>query len=227
MLKKAGRWSGYLIPLIIIASTAIANEPDMAQAAGHWKNRISGSLDDGMKQLLAQIVGTSKEGWIAKDQKELERVIWIFHREIGVLRGAFADIAKMVDDVASSYRSYWEKIGTMVISAIMLIIVAKRMQLVPQARPWGMLLEKSVATAATGTTAIFTKTLASILTAGNGVLTNAIKKDHQFHHIMPNGEAKVNFREATLDSSKYPSFQSPPAPNQLPKGHERFDWIEP
>ncbi|GAA4233966.1 hypothetical protein FHR32_001446 [Streptosporangium album] len=226
-LKKAGRWSVYLAPAIFIAGTAIVNEPGMAQAASNWKHGIAGRLDDGIKQLLPQLVATSRTNWIAMDQQEFERVIWLFHREIGVLRGIFGDIGGMLDEVAAGYRSYWLKLASLAVTTATLLVFAKRMQALPQTRFWGMLLEKFVTTAANGTVAVLTLTLGSALKAAGDVMSTMLKKDHQFGYIMPDGDAKVDFKQATIDSGEYPSYQQPPAPGRLPKDYRDFDWIAP
>lgn len=226
-LKKVGKWSLYLAPAIVIASTAIVNEPGMAQAASNWKYGIAGRLDDGIKQLLPQIVAASRTNWIAMDQQEFERVIWLFHREIGVLRGIFGDIGGMLDEVAAGYRSYWLRLAELGVTTVTLLVFAKRMQLMPQTTFWGMLLEKFVATAANGAVAVLTLTLGSALKAAGDVMSTMLKKDHQFGYIMPSGDAKVDFEQATIDSGEYPSYQQPPAPGRLPEDYQDFDWIAP
>ncbi|MFJ2030187.1 hypothetical protein [Streptosporangium sp. NPDC087985] len=206
---------------------AIVNEPGMAQAASNWEHGIAGRLDDGIKQLLPQLVATSRTNWIAMDQQEFERVIWLFHREIGVLRSIFGDVGGMLDEVAAGYRSYWLKLASLAVTTATLLVFAKRMQLLPQTKLWGMLLEKFVTTAANGTVAVLTLTLGSALKAASEVMLTMLKKEHQFGYITPDGDAKVDFKQATIDSGEYPSYQQPPAPNRLPKDYQNFDWIAP
>ncbi|MEU4542671.1 WXG100 family type VII secretion target [Nonomuraea dietziae] len=227
LLKKAGRVSLGMAPAIAVASTMLANEPGMAQAASNWKNGIAARLDDGIKQLLPQLVATSKEGWIAQDREEFERVVWTFHREIGALRSVLSDIGGMLDEVAAGYRSYWLKMASLAVAALGLFVFAKRLQALPSTALAGALLEKFVTLGVNSTTAILTMTLSSTLKAAGDVMTTVLKKKHQFAYVTPSGDAKVNFRTISIDTSKYPSFREPAKPGALPPGHQNFDWVEP
>jgi hypothetical protein len=227
LLKKAGRVSLGMAPAIAVASTMLANEPGMAQAASNWKNGVAARLDDGIKQLLPQLVAASKEGWIAQDREEFERVIWMFHWEIGALRSVLSDIGGMLDEVAAGYRSYWLKMASLAVAALGLFVFAKRLQALPSTALAGALLEKFVTLGVNSTTAILTMTLSSTLKAAGDVMTTVLKKKHQFAYVTPSGDAKVNFRTITIDTSKYPSFREPAKPGALPPGHQNFDWVEP
>ncbi|MBT2224509.1 hypothetical protein [Nonomuraea sp. NEAU-A123] len=226
-LKRLGRISAWVIPAVVVAGTAIANEPGMAQAATNWKNGIAGRLDDGVKQLLPQLVATSRSGWIALDQQEFERVVWIFHREIGALRGVLGDVGGMVDEVAAGYRSYWVKLATLGVTTLTLLMFAKRLQAFPHTKLYGGLLEKFVASGTNGAVAILTLTLVSGLRGAGDIMSSVIKKEHQFGYIKPSGAAAVNFEQATINAKGFPSFQAPDKPGDLPKGYEKFDWVEP
>ncbi|MEU7859450.1 hypothetical protein [Nonomuraea sp. NPDC049141] len=226
-LKRLGRISAWLVPAVVVAGTAIANEPGMAQAATNWKNGIAGRLDDGVKQLLPQLVATSRSGWIALDQQEFERVVWIFHREIGALRGVLGDVGGMVDEVAAGYRSYWVKLATLGVTTLTLLLFAKRLQAFPHTRLYGGLLEKFVASGTNGAVAVLTLTLVSGLRGAGDIMSTVIKKEHQFGYIKPSGAAEVNFEQATINAKEFPSFQAPDKPGDLPKGYEKFDWVEP
>ncbi|MFI6900042.1 hypothetical protein ACIBKY_02215 [Nonomuraea sp. NPDC050394] len=226
-LKKVGKIGLGLSPAIIISGGMIANEPGMAQAASNWKSGVAARLDDGIKQLLPQLISTSKDGWIARDREEFERVLWIFHREIGALRSTLGDVGGMIDEVAASYRSFWLRMANLGVAAVGLLIFAKRLQMLPNTMVAGMLLEKFVTLGVNATTAILTMTLSSTLKAAGEVMTTVLKKRHQFGYVTPGGDAAIDFKSITFDSGKYPSFKAPPKPGVLPDGHEKFDWIEP
>jgi hypothetical protein len=226
-LKRAGKLSAWLVPAVVVAGTAIANEPGMAQAASNWKNGISARLDDGVKQLLPQLIAASRTGWIALDQQEFERVVALFHREIGSLRSILGDVGGMVDEVAAGYRGYWVKLATLGATTLTLLMFAKQLQTLPHTKLYGGLLEKFVASGLNGAVAVLTLTLISSLRAAGDIMSTVVKKDHQFAYIRPSGAAKVDFRQATIDASKYPSFQAPAKPGDLPSGYKNFDWVEP
>ncbi|MEV0350447.1 hypothetical protein AB0H88_32090 [Nonomuraea sp. NPDC050680] len=226
-IKRLGRISAWLVPAVIVAGTAIANEPGMAQAAANWKNGISNRLDDGVKQLLPQLVAASRSGWIALDQQEFERVVWVFHREIGALRGVLGDVGGMVDEVAAGYRSYWVKLATLGVTTLTLLMFAKQLQAFPHTKLYGGLLEKFIASGTNGAVAVLTLTLVSGLRGAGDVMSTVIKKGHQFGYITPNGAAAIDFEQATINAAKFPSFQAPAKPGQLPPGSDKFDWVEP
>ncbi|SEM05540.1 hypothetical protein [Nonomuraea pusilla] len=227
--RSLARFSVYLVPVAVIAGTAIANEPGMAQAASNWKFGMAARLDDGVKQLLPQIIATSRSGWIALDQQELERVIAVFHREIGVLRNTLSEIGGVIDEIAAGYRSYWVQMATTAATATTLLIAAMRMKAVPVPGVWvtGMILEKLVGSLAIGTVAVFTGMLASMLKEAMDVLSTLLKKDHQFGYVMPSGDAAIDFSQATIDLKGFPSYNEPPAKGALPPGHQNFQWVEP
>jgi hypothetical protein len=226
-LKRLGRVSAWLVPAVVIAGTAIANEPGMAQAATNWKNGIANRLDDGVKQLLPQLIATSRSGWIALDQQEFERVVWVFHREIGALRGVLGDVGGMVDEVAAGYRSYWVKLATLGVTTLTLMLFAKQLQAFPHTKLYGGLLEKFIASGTNGTVAVLTLTLVSGLRGAGDIMSTVTKKDHQFGYIAPSGDAAVNFEQATINAKGFPSFQAPDKPGDLPQDYEKFDWVEP
>ncbi|WP_336207646.1 hypothetical protein [Nonomuraea sp. LPB2021202275-12-8] len=228
-LKKAGRFSMYVVPAIVVAGTAIANEPGMAQAASNWKYGIAARLDDGIKQLLPQIVATSREGWIALDQEEFERVVWVFHREIGALRNVLGDIGGMLDEVAAGYRSYWLHLGQAVAVTVAALGIAKKMQVLPHPlfRLAGLMMEQSIGAAMTGIVATLTLSLASMLRAAGQVMSTLIKKDHQFGYVLPSDAAAVDFTQATISSKDYPSYREPSGKGRLPDGYQDFDWVAP
>ncbi|MFI9554104.1 hypothetical protein [Nonomuraea endophytica] len=226
-LKRVGKIGLGLTPAIVISAGMIANEPGMAQAASNWKNGVAARLDDGIKQLLPQLISTSKDGWIARDREEFERVLWIFHREIGALRSTLGDIGGMIDEVAASYRGFWLRMANLGVAAVALLIFAKRLQALPNTLVAGMLLEKFVTLGVNATTAILTMLLSSTLKSAGEVITTVVKKRHQFGYVIPGGQAAIDFTSITFDSAKYPSFKTPPKPGAMPDGHEHFDWIEP
>ncbi|MEU7896856.1 hypothetical protein AB0B45_28840 [Nonomuraea sp. NPDC049152] len=228
-LKKLGRVSAGVLPAIAIASTMLANEPGMAQAASNWKSGIAARLDDGVKQLLPQLIATSKEGWIAMDRLEFERVVWEFHREIGALRSVLSDVGGMIDEVAAGYRSFWLRMINLGIGVIAALVFAKRLQFMPfpAAQVAGRLLETAVSLSVVSATAIFSVTLSAVLKEAGGLMSTVVKKGHQFSYVTPSGAAAVNFRSVTIDTSKYPSFREPAVKGTLPPGSQNFDWVEP
>ncbi|MFC4120077.1 hypothetical protein [Nonomuraea zeae] len=227
MLQRLGKISPWTVAAATIAGTAVANEPGMAQAASNWKHGISGRLDDGIKQLLPQLVNTSRAGWVALDQQEFERVVWLFHREIGVLRGVLGDVGGMMDEVAAGYRGYWLKIASLCVTAGTLLMFAKRLQASPHTALWGGLLEKFIASGLNGAVAVLTLTLVSSMRGAGEVMATIVKKDHQFSYVAPAGPGKINFAQAAIDVNAFPSFQAPARPGELPPDAGRFDWKEP
>lgn len=230
-LKSIAQWffkqSKWMAPSAVIVSMVVANEPGMAQAASNWKNGISGRLDDGVKQLLPQLTAASRNGWVALDQQEFERVVVLFHQEIGVLRGVLGDIGGIMDEVAAGYRSYWLKVSGLAATAMTMLMFAKRLQGVPHTAAWGGVLEKFVATTVNGAVAVFTLTLVSGIRGAGEIMATMAKKSHQFGYVAPSGPGKINFTQAAIDVDGFPSFQAPAGPGELPPGADGFDWKAP
>ncbi|MGW2152200.1 hypothetical protein [Nonomuraea sp. NPDC001699] len=229
LLKRAGRFSPYLVAVTAIVAVGAADEFAMAEAANVWKYGISARLDDGVKNLMPQILATSRTGWIAADQTEFGRVQALFHQEIGALRNSFGEIGGVLDEVAAGVRNYWMQIGSTVVTGITLLLTAVRMKLapVPQVAAAGMILEHLVGSALISAAAIMTGMLAQLLRGGMQVLGTLIRKQHQFGFVLPGGAAAVDFGRATIDAKNLPSFQEPAAPGQLPAGYQGFDWVVP
>ncbi|NUW40949.1 WXG100 family type VII secretion target [Nonomuraea rhodomycinica] len=226
-VKRLGKMSLWLVPAGVIASMAIANEPAMAQAASNWKYGVAARLDDGIKQLLPQITRASQNGWIAADQQEFERVVALFSREIGALRGALGEIAGVLDEVAAGYRSYWVRLAVLASLTVSLLLFAKRLKAFPHTKFWGGMLEAAIAAGANGSVAAMTLILGSSLQGALDNVMTMVRRQHQFGYVLPSGAAAVDFTQATIDVSRYPSFRAPAKPGELPPGYNQFDWVEP
>ncbi|MER6579316.1 hypothetical protein [Nonomuraea sp. NPDC001023] len=229
LLRSVGRFSPYLVAVAGIVAVGAADEFAMAEAANTWKYGISARLDDGVKNLMPQILATSRTGWIAADQTEFGRVQALFHQEIGALRNSFGEIGGVLDEVAAGVRNYWMQIGSTVVSGITLLLAALRMKTtpVPQVAAAGMILEHLVGTAMISAAAVMTGALAQLLRGGMQVLGTLVRKQHQFGFVLPEGAAAIDFGRATIDARNLPSFQEPAAPGQLPAGYQNFDWVVP
>ncbi|MFG2077421.1 hypothetical protein [Nonomuraea maritima] len=226
-LKRTGRLAVGIAPAVAIAGGMLANEPGMARAVSVWDSGMSARLDDGIKQLIPQILNTARSGWIARDAEELERVLWMFHREIGVLRGVLSKGAGMLDEIAASYRSFWTWVMRVSFAAMGLLVVAKSLQRVPNTSVWGLLLEKYITAQVNVATLFIATSLTTTLKEGGEVLSTMVKKNHQFGYVTPGGDAAVNFRTITIDSEEYPSFGEPARNGGLPPHYQDFDWIGP
>ncbi|MDR8408575.1 hypothetical protein MTP10_07480 [Nonomuraea sp. 3-1Str] len=226
-LKALGKISLWLLPGVAIASTAIANEPGMAQAAANWKSGMAARMDGGVKQLLSQLASAQKNSWIAADRGEYERVLWMFDTEMEALRSAFTQIGGMIDEVAAGYRGYWLKLAATAGGCVTALLTAKLLQRMPHTAAAGMLYEKIIATATNGAVAVFTLLLRGGMQAAGDILGTMMKKDHQFGYVFPGAGAAVNFKQATIDTKLYPSYQEPTRPGELPPGYQNFDWVAP
>ncbi|MGR6923841.1 hypothetical protein ACU635_57085 [[Actinomadura] parvosata] len=226
-LKKAGRLTVGLAPSIAIAGGMLANEPGMARAVSTLDSGMSARLDDGIKQLLPQLLNTARDGWIALDRDEYEKWIWTFHREIGALRNVISKGAGMLDEVAAGYRSFWTWVLRASLAAIGLLVVAKKLQRVPNTSVWGLLLERYITGTVNVSTLFLATTLGHTLKEAGDVLSTMVKKQHQFGYITPSGDAAIDFRSVTIDASEFPSFAEPDPRTGLPPGYEDFTWVEP
>ncbi|SEG99442.1 hypothetical protein SAMN05444920_11345 [Nonomuraea solani] len=227
VLKRAGKLSLGLSPAIAIAGGMLANEPGMASAVSAMDSGMSSRLDDGIKQLLPQLLNASRDGWIAMDRDEFEKWIWTFHREIGALRNVISKGSGMLDEVAASYRSFWTWIIRMSFAAIGLLVIAKGLQRVPTTSVWGLLLERYITAEVNVGTLFLATSVASTLKEGGDVLSTMVKKDHQFGYVVPGGDAAIDFKSITIDAKEYPSFAEPAKNSGLPPRYQDFDWIEP
>ncbi|WP_049570646.1 hypothetical protein [Nonomuraea sp. SBT364] len=226
-LKRLGRIALGITPAIAIAGGMLANEPGMARAVAVWDAGMASRLDDGIKQLLPQILNTARSGWIARDREEFERVIAVFHREVGSLRSVLSRGSGMLDEVAAAYRGFWTWVIKMSLAAISLVLVAKRLQQLPNTSVLGVMLEKYLTAQVNIATLFIATSLATTLREGGDVLTTMVKKGHQFGFVAPGGDAAIDFRTITIDASQFPSFAEPPTNGGLPPGYQNFDWVEP
>jgi hypothetical protein len=226
-LKQAGRIAKGLAPAIAIAAGMLANEPGMAAASSVWTSALSARLDDGIKALLPQILNTARDGWIARDRDELERVIWNFNTETGALRSVLGRVGSMLDEVAAGYRTFWTWVIRIAAASIAVAVLAKRLQTMPQTSTMGFLLEKYITTEVNISTIILATAVGSTLKESGEVMTNLIKKRHQFGYIAPGGDAAIDFKSITIDPSRYPSYAKPAKKDALPPNYQDFDWVEP
>ncbi|GAA3242633.1 hypothetical protein [Nonomuraea helvata] len=226
-LKRAGKISLALTPAVLIAGGMLANEPGMAQAVSVWQSAMAQRLDGGMKNLLPQLRDTAKDGWIAMDRDEFDRVLWTFQRESEVLRNVLNTAGSSLDEVAAAYRSFWIWVGRTALASIGLLIAAKTLQRAPQSSVWGVMLEKYIAAQVNIVTILLAHSLGSSLKEVANVMATMVKRNHQWNYITPSGDAAVDFKSIVIDAGKYPSFAEPPKNSGLPPGYQDFDWIEP
>ncbi|MEV0233324.1 hypothetical protein [Nonomuraea sp. NPDC050786] len=229
LLRVAGRLSPWAVPAILVALTVDADEGEIATAGATWSAGMAARLDDGVKNLMPQILKTSESGWIAADQQEYARVHALFHREIGSLRMVFNDIGKVLDEIAAGFRAYWIAMVTLAGAAIAALIRALWLKLFPSpvTSATGKLLEKLTSAKLVGVTSIATGTIAALLLKGADTLTTMARKERQFGYVAPTGAARIDFAYAALDVKNHPSFQQPPAPGKLPAGAQNFNWVAP
>ncbi|TYB59791.1 hypothetical protein FXF51_32755 [Nonomuraea sp. PA05] len=228
-LRAAGRLSSWVVPAVMVAATVNADEGEIARAGTIWSVGMSARLDDGVKNLMPQILKTSETGWIAADQQEYARVHARFHGEIGALRKMFDDIGKVLDEIAAAFRAYWVAISVLGAAAFAALVRALWLKMfpAPQTRALGMLLEQLTGAKVLTAVTIGTGVMGALLSKGGDTLTTMAKKERQFGYVAPTGIAAIDFQRARLDLSHYPSFKEPPAPGKLPAGSQNFDWIAP
>jgi hypothetical protein len=228
---ELSRWMGRswptLLPGLAIVLTAVANEPGMAQAASNWKHGIAGRLDDGIKQVLPQLLDASRDGWVAQDQVEFERVVEQFHQEIGVLRGVLSDIGGILDEVAAGYRSFWLQIMGLLIATAALLALTDKLKADPRTALYGRILEKLVSVKANHRMAAITLVLGAAVSGAGETLATLTRKGHQFTFVDPVGQGRIDFKKATIDADAFPSFRKPAQPGRLPPGADHFDWKAP
>ncbi|MFI7127467.1 hypothetical protein ACIBQ1_17350 [Nonomuraea sp. NPDC050153] len=227
LLKRAGKLSLGLAPAIAICGGMLANEPGMAQAVSVWQSGMAQRLDGGMKNLLPQLRDTAKDGWIAMDRDEFDRVLWTFQRESEVLRNVLNTGGSSLDEVAAAYRSFWTWVMRTALTALGVLVVAKALQRAPQSAVWGVLMEKYITAEVNIATLLLATSMASTLKEGGEVLSTMVKRNHQWNYITPNGDAAVDFKSIVIDADKYPSFSEPAKKHGLPPRYQDFDWIEP
>ncbi|MEV1168948.1 hypothetical protein [Nonomuraea sp. NPDC049784] len=227
LLKRTGRLALGLTPAVAICGGMLANEPGMAQAVSVWQSAMAQRLDGGMKNLLPQLRDTAKDGWIAMDRDEFDRVLWTFQRESEVLRNVLNTGGSSLDEVAAAYRSFWTWVMRTALTALGVLVVAKALQRVPQSAVWGVLMEKYITAEVNIATLVLATSMASTLKEGGEVLATMVKRNHQWSYITPAGDAAINFKSIEIDASKYPSFAEPAKNSGLPPRYQDFDWIEP
>lgn len=227
-VKRAGKTSIWLLLALPILDMLYANEPDMARAATTLKSGVAARFDGGFKNLITSLQNTARNGWVALDEQEFERVLILMARETEVLRASLTTAGGMIDEIAAGYRTYWIRVGAILASTLLMLYATMFMEHTsPFGKILGALAEKFIGKGFVGAVAGMTAALGLALASFGDNLRTIVKKQHQFGFTLPVGVGAVDYTQATLDVSKYPSFRTPAKPGDLPPGYQQFEWEEP
>ncbi|GGL14909.1 hypothetical protein Sme01_16200 [Sphaerisporangium melleum] len=230
-LRKAALMSRSLLLGCAIAGTAVANVPGMADAYNNWES-IHSRLDTAIKSYIRNLGDKGKDGWIAVDHDAYADAVERYQEAMESLRGYVKNIAGIVDELGDAYRAYWVSLARVAAVLAAVLPIAAAMLATPYA-PAGYARLEALGALATRTIALATGLLAKVVSsvAGGMSVYFAGKGLAQMFNLEPTGEAKIDFRQAVIDTTGLPSFQEPPPtrpgqPPSLPPS-AGFEWREP
>ncbi|WP_405140188.1 hypothetical protein OG589_25220 [Sphaerisporangium sp. NBC_01403] len=234
ILKAMWRAATLSRPLIIgigIATTAVANVPGMADAYNNWES-LHSRLDTAIKSFARNLGDKGKDGWIAEDHDAFVDAIERLQEALESLRGYIKNIAGIVDELGDAFRAYWLALGRVVAVLLAALPLAAAMLATPLA-PFGYAHLQALGLMATSVIALSTSMLANTVAAVAGGMSVyfAGKAFVQMFNLQPTGAARIDFKQAMIDTKGLPSFQPPPpappgAVGNLPP-HAGFDWKSP
>ncbi|MFI6596335.1 hypothetical protein ACIBHX_08805 [Nonomuraea sp. NPDC050536] len=226
-LKSVGRVTLYVVPALLLAATAIVNEPGIAQAATNWATGLSMPLDDGVKMTSPNIINESRKNWKAEDQEAFEAAVARMSSEVAKLRDSFKSVGGVVDEIGGTVRRYWTEIGALAFVLLGAALAVKAASLFPQLRLMAKMKEVVIGTLAYGTTAGLLAQLTALYGASARAITMETRKWHQLQYVTPTGPLAIDFTKAKIDIHSLPSYNQPATPGQLPPGSQQFEWIAP
>ncbi|MFC4529510.1 hypothetical protein [Sphaerisporangium dianthi] len=230
-LRKAALLSRPLLVGTAIAGTAVANVPGMADAYNNWES-IHSRLDTAIKSYIRNLGDKGKDGWVAEDHDAYADAVERYQEALESLRGYVKNIAGIVDELGDAYRAYWVSLARVAAVLAAALPIAAAMLATPYAAAGYARLE-ALGAMATSTIAAATSLLAKVVSsvAGGMSVYFAGKALAQMFNLEPTAGAKIDFRQAVIDTHGLPPFQQPPAvpagqpPSLPPSGG--FEWREP
>lgn len=214
-----------------IAATAVANVPGMADAYNNWES-LHSRLDTANKSFARNLGDKGKEGWVAEDHDAFVDAIERYQEALESLRAYVKATAGIVDELGDAFRAYWLSLARVAAVLLTCLPIAAAMLATPFA-PFGYAELQSLGLMATSLIALSTSMLAHTVSAVAGGMSVyfAGKAFVQMFNLQPTGEARIDFKQAVIDTAGLPSFQTPPpsppgAAPRLPPS-TGFDWKSP
>ncbi|WP_067129652.1 hypothetical protein [Microtetraspora malaysiensis] len=214
---------GGLLALTFVESLLVDDEA-IIHAANNWL-ALARELDGGPKRLIALMLAESKEDWIAEDHLAFEDAAVTFQSELEVLRGTLTDTAGLIDEVGATFRNFGWAVFAFSVTLLATAISAAVLTLTP-AGAQARLFIRALMQAADKILAAWGKALTGYL-GGVAVLMGYLwRKEIQLKHVEPTGNVAIDFKQATIDVNRAPTFTKPGPPG-TPSPTAGFDWLAP
>ncbi|MFF0307938.1 hypothetical protein ACFYSC_10930 [Streptosporangium sp. NPDC004379] len=216
-LQKGSRLAPTLYAGVVIAATAVANVPGMADVYNNWES-LHSRLDTAVKSYSAALLTTGSQGWIADDRDAYEDAVRHFQEGLESMRGYIKTIAGIVDEIGDAYRAYWVAIARLAATFLLLATIAAAMLLTPWAGSAALNLRMlgTLATQIIGVSTGALWKLVEVVASGFAVYFGG-KAIFQMYNLEPTGAARIDFTQAEIRIGDLPSFQKPPSPGNTPQ----------
>ncbi|MFF3664252.1 hypothetical protein [Microtetraspora malaysiensis] len=214
---------GGLLALTFVESLLVDDEA-VIHAANNWL-ALARELDGGPKRLIALMLAESREDWIADDHLAFEDAAVAFQSELEVLRGTLTDTAGLLDEVGATFRDFGWAVFAFSVTLLATAISAAVLTLTPvgaQARVY----IRALMQAADKILAAWGKALLGYLSAVAVLIGYLWRKEIQLRNVEPTGDVALNFKQATIDVNRSPTFKKPGPPG-TPPPTAGFEWLSP
>ncbi|MEV7011071.1 hypothetical protein [Streptosporangium sp. NPDC051022] len=207
-LKEAARSAPGLLTGVTILATAVANVPGMGDAKANW-NALAKMLEVELPGILGNAVFLSRGDWIAEDREEFLHAASLFGGDLQKLSGLCYTMEGQVDQVRDAYAVYWLEIGTLAATVLGYVTAAQAMRLTPYTRAQAEVWLNRLVTLTNLMIAQKTKILMGFLAVAGGTLATSSQSLGQLFNVKPTGDARVDFKRATISTEPPPQWVAP------------------
>ncbi|MET8049365.1 MULTISPECIES: hypothetical protein [unclassified Streptosporangium] len=215
------------VPLLAFGAVEAlqADHAAIIRTVNNW-HALARELDGGPKRLIPNINDQLRTVWKAEDERGVEEVLATFLEKTEALRGVFNDVAGCMDEVGSAYRNFiWTvtAFSAAMLTATLATVALTFTPAAPQARLYLRLL----AAASDKVLLAWAGVMTSYLGAVGYTLFNLWRRDLYLDNFAPTDAAAIEFKQATIDVTRYPTFRGYADDNAMLRGTRGFDWIAP
>ncbi|GLW96153.1 hypothetical protein [Microtetraspora sp. NBRC 16547] len=224
-LKRVQILAGMGLLTLTLVENMLIDDEAIIHAANNWL-AVARELDGGPKRMLALMLAESRDTWIADDQTAFEDAVVTFQSKLEVLRGMVTDTGGLLDEIGATFRDFgW---AMFVFSGTLLATTASAAVLrFTPAGAQAQLFMRVLIQTADKILAAWGKALLAYLGGAAFILGYLWRKEMQMRNVEPTGVAAIDFKKATINVDRNPTFSKPGKPGTLPPSTAGFDWIAP
>jgi hypothetical protein len=231
LLRKSARLEPSVIVGLLATAPAVANVPGIWTAAANLQAGAGGRLDKGANNALTNVINSSGQRWIARDQEAFAQAAGVLRSQLDAFRTNVQWAAGHVDSIGDGFLVYWGAAFKIAQETYLRLAALQVLALAPQTRVAARIAMRrtgaqssAALVAATGRLQKFLGSLGFKDVLGGVAAGIGGSAAVQLAFMRPDGKAGIDFTEAAIDTANAGTFTAPGAGQALPDSTRTFDW---